>query len=141
MFRIYIFIVTLGLSLNALAAAPILNGGDLATTCRAFSAKPEGYHRTPEGANDPCRKFIEGFFQTLKDRNDAELMAKTQNINGPVRPCVRMPDNLTYRQFAARIVALDDVNPSLRTASPAGLAQRALEVNYPCPEQTMPPSK
>ena len=133
------------LALTSLAAAPafaqpLRNGGDLAQTCRAFAAQPDAYAKTPEGVGDHCRKFLEGYFRTLKDRRDAELKALADNAVAPAAPgpCVRMPDELKYRDFAGRIAAFDQANPSYRTGSPYELAQKTLEANFPCP---IPPAK
>jgi hypothetical protein len=127
-----------------LAATPAIattfkSAGEMAAACRAFAAQPEGYHRTPPGLSDPCRKFLEGFFRTLKDKTDAELKAKAQDIQSP-KPaaCVRMPDVLTYRDFASRIAAFDAANPALRTGPALDLAQKTLEANFPCPEPERP---
>lgn len=119
-------------------ASVFRSAGDMAGACRAFAAQPDGFHRTPEGVADPCRKFLDGFFRTLKDKNDAELKAKAEQVRAPAPagPCVRMPDVLTFRDFATRIAAYDAANPDLRAGSPVALAQKTLEAAFPCPEQS-----
>jgi hypothetical protein len=110
------------------------NGAEMAAACAAFAGQPDGYHRTPPGLTDPCRKFLEGYFRTLKDKTDAELKAKAQNIQSPPAVCVRMPDVLTYRDFAGRIAAFAAAYPARRNGSALDLAQATLEDQFPCPE-------
>lgn len=121
---------------GAAHANVVKNGGELADACSAFAAQPDGYAKTPSGLSDPCRKFLEGYFRTLKDKNDAELKAKAEQVNAPSPPgpCVRMPDVLTYRDFAGRIAAFAAANVSSRAGSPVDLAQKTLEAAFPCPE-------
>lgn len=131
----------LALSLCAAASANVVkNGGELADACSAFAGQTADYGKTPEGLRDPCRKFLEGYFRTLKDKNDAELKAKAENVNAPAPAgtCVRMPDVLTYRDFAGRIGKFAAANPSSRTGSPVDLAQKTLEAEFPCPEPDKP---
>lgn len=119
----------------AASANAVKDGGELADRCAIFASQPEGYSKTPEGLRDTCRKFLEGYFRTLKDKNDAELRAKAESVNAPkpLGPCVRMPDVLTYRDFAGRIAAFSAANPALRSGSPVDLAQKTLENAFPCP--------
>lgn len=129
------------LALSAAASANVVKtGGELADACSAFAAQPDGYSKTPEGQRDSCRKFLEGFFRTLKDKNDAELKAKAEQVNSPSPPgpCVRMPDVLTYRDFAGRIGKAGAADAALRAGSPVDLAQKTLESEFPCPEPERP---
>jgi CRISPR/Cas system-associated protein Cas10 (large subunit of type III CRISPR-Cas system) len=137
--RAVLFFASLGLC-QAAAAATLQNGGELAAACRAFAAQPEGYHKTPEGQADPCRKFLEGYFRTLRDQADAELKARSQDAYAPkpARPCVQMPDLLTYRDFAERIVRFDAAHPDQRADTAFALAQDTLEAAFPCPEPQRP---
>jgi hypothetical protein len=116
------------------------NGGELADACAAFAGQADGYSRSPEGLRDPCRKFLEGYFRTLKDKNDAELKAKAEQVEAPAPPgpCVRMPDTLTYRDFAGRIAKFTTANSALRSGSPVDLAQKTLENDFPCPVPDKP---
>lgn len=122
------------------SANVVKSGGELAQSCAAFAAQPEAYGRSPAGLLDPCRKFLEGFFRTLKDKNAAELKAKAEQVDAPKPsgPCVRMPDVLTYRDFAGRIVKFDAANAALRSGTPFDLAQKTLENDFPCPEPAKP---
>jgi hypothetical protein len=126
------WLVTMPLAL----ANVVKDGGELAQACATFASHPEGYGKSPEGLRDPCRKFLEGYFLTLKDKNAADLKALTEPSASapPAGPCVRMPDTLTYRDFASRIAAFGADNPVLRDGSPVALAQKTLEASFPCPE-------
>jgi hypothetical protein len=125
---------------GAALANVVKNGGELADACSAFAGQPDGYAKTPSGLSDPCRKFLEGYFRTLKDKNDAELKAKAEQVEAPAPagPCVRMPDVLTYRDFAGRIGKFAAANTGLRSGSPVELAQKTLEAEFPCPEPDKP---
>jgi hypothetical protein len=137
--RVAAFVASLALCAGA-SATVVKNGGELADACSVFAGQPEGFGKTPEGLRDPCRKFLEGYFRTLKDKNAAELKAKAEQVNAPAPPsaCVRMPDVLTYRDFAGRIGTFAAANPQDRAGSPVALAQKTLETNFPCPEPERP---
>lgn len=133
--RLIAFFLSVSILPAAAWANVVQNGGELADSCAAFAAQPDGYSKTPAGLQDRCRKFLEGYFRTLKEKNDAELKAKAENVNAPAPsgPCVRMPDTLTYRDFASRIAKFAAANPASRTGSPFDLAQKTLEADFPCP--------
>ncbi len=137
--RVVPFIACLALACAAHANV-VKTGGELSDTCSSFAAQPDGYGKTPEGLRDPCRKFLEGYFRTLKDKRDAELRARAENANAPppTGGCVRMPDVLTYRDFAGRIAKFAAANAPLRSGSPVDLAQKTLEAEFPCPVPEKP---
>ena len=131
MFRFLVPVFAGVLAASALAGG-IQTGSDLAVACRAFAAKDEAYGKTPDGAADPCRKFVVGFLASEKTRQDAELSARTSSPTAPLGPmgCIRMPDKLTYYDFAKRIAGFDDATQSLRNGPALALAQRTLAANF-----------
>ncbi|HAH08602.1 MAG TPA: hypothetical protein DCL54_13990 [Alphaproteobacteria bacterium] len=120
----------LAITLAAPALAAITTGAELNAACVT-------YNQGADEKRDPCRRYLEGYFRILADRNDADFKARAQNLNkpGPARPCVRMPDKLTYRAFSQQIAAHFAANPALGSEPAIVLADKTLEANYPCPDQ------
>lgn len=117
------------------SAAEIKSGRDLVQSCRTYAAI-----ENPDNARAPhdCRTFLQGFAVTLVAREDARRDAMINDVPMSSREaCVRMPDFISFRELAARIVNFGDANPKLLDLPAAQLAQKTLERDFPCP----PPSQ
>jgi hypothetical protein len=124
------------LAAAATAAAEIKTGRDLVTACRTYAQIDN-----TDNARAPhdCRTFLQGFAVALKAREDARLDAMVRGLPfSSKEACVRMPDFISFRELAARIVRFGDANPSLLDGPAAALAQKTLERDFPCPP---PPSR
>ena len=132
MHRLFIagFAVALS-SAAALAAGSIETGRDLVDSCRDYTTNvKEENARLPHD----CRTFLQGFATTLKAREDARLDAMVKGVPSTSKEaCVRMPDFISFRELAQRIVRFGDANPSLLTIPASELAQKTLEHDFPCP--------
>jgi hypothetical protein len=114
------------------------SGGELASACTIYTATPVEFDKTPAASDEPCRSFAKGFLTNFKTQDEARLKAMTDPQTPKLNfPCIRLPDTLTFRDFAQRIVARAGQEPALRDATPMALAERTLEHDFPCPE---PPS-
>lgn len=120
----------------ATAAADIKTGRDLVDSCRDYVGKTtEENARMPH----PCRTFLQGFAVTLKAREDARLDAMVKGLPFSSREaCVRMPDFISFRELAQRIVRYADTNPGEIERPASELAQRTLEHDFPCPPPPAP---
>ncbi len=119
----------------AMAAGPIKTGRDLVESCRDYTTNvKEENARLPHD----CRTFLQGFAVTLKTREDARLDAMVKGLPASSKEaCVRMPDFISFRDLAIRIVRFGDSNAALLTVPASELAQKTLEHDFPCP----PPDK
>ncbi len=76
---------------------------------------------------------------SLKAREDARIDAMVKGMPfSSKEACVRMPDFISFRDLAGRIVRFGDANPQLLDGPAASLAQKTLERDFPCPP---PPPK
>lgn len=117
-------------------AVELKTGRDLVMSCRQYAAI-----ENPDNARAPhdCRTFLQGFAVSLKAREDARIDAMVKGLPmASKEACVRMPDYISFRELAARIVNFGDQNPQLLSGPATTLAQKTLERDFPCPP---PPRK
>jgi hypothetical protein len=83
-------------------AAAIKTGRDLVQACQPYAAiSSQDNARAPH----PCRTFLQGFAVSLVAREDARRNAMLNNIPfASKEACVRMPDFISFRELAQRIV-------------------------------------
>jgi hypothetical protein len=112
-------------------AAEIQTGRDLVESCRDYTAKTtEENARIPH----PCRTFLQGFAVSLKAREDARLDAMVKGLPfSSKEACVRLPNFISFRELATRIIRYGDANPAQLILPAAQLAQKTLERDFPCP--------
>ena len=122
---------------NSASASDIKSGRDLVQACRTYAAI-----ENTDNARAPhdCRTFLQGFAVSLQAREEARRDAMVKGLPASSRDaCVRMPDFISFRELAARIVNFGDTNPTLLTLPAAQLAQKTLEHDFPCPAQPQTP--
>lgn len=120
-------------------AAEIKTGRDLVEACRQYMAGESGQDNNAARAPNPCRTFLQGFFVSLIARENARTEALVKGLPySSKEACVRMPDFLSYREMAGRIVNYGQANPKMLDGPAATLAQRTLERDFPCPPTTAP---
>lgn len=132
-------LASLSLSLAAIAlatstasAAEINTGKELVTACGIYAAKDENAMRDP----DPCRRFLVGFFTAFKASEDARRDAMVKGLPATSSTnCVRLPDFLSYREMARRVVAYGNAHPNELSGPANDLAQHTLETDFPCPQR------
>ena len=127
------------IAVSTASAADIKTGRDLVHACRTYAAmdRPDNA-RAPH----PCRTFLEGFAVSLVAREDARVDAMVKGLPMTSKEaCVRMPDFISFRELAARIVNFGDTNPKQLDLPAAQLAQRTLERDFPCPPPPAPPAR
>jgi hypothetical protein len=132
--RVAITFVALAAGISTAAAAiDIKTGRELVLACRTYAAI-----ENPDNARAPhsCRTFLQGFAVALKQREDARIDAMVKGLPFASREaCVRMPDFISFRELAARIVNFGDTNPKFLDLPAGQLAQKTLERDFPCPKQ------
>ena len=124
-------LVLTSLALIAPAKAAELNSGkELVDACTIYATKDENAMHDP----DPCRRFLVGFFTAYKTSEDANRDAMVKGLPGTTSSsCVRLPDFLSYREMAQRVVKYGSAHTVELTGSPHDLAQHTLETDFPCP--------
>lgn len=125
------------LAVSTANAAEIKTGRDLVQACRTYAAI-----ENPDNARAPhvCRTFLQGFAVSLLAREDARRDAMVKGLPmSSKEACVRMPDFISFRELAARIVNFGDTNPTLLDLPAAQLAQKTLERDFPCPPPPQQP--
>jgi hypothetical protein len=121
-------------------AAEIKTGRDLVNACSDYVAIDANQDNNAARAPHPCRTFLLGFFQSLVARERARQDAMVKGLPFTSKEaCVRMPDFLSYRDMAGRIVSYAKANPSSLDLPAATLAQKTLERDFPCPPQSATP--
>lgn len=117
---------------GAYAVPQIETGADLVSAC-----EPYGKLQEQEMANavhpHHCHRFLVAFFSAFAAGDAAERDARSSTMQGAKGDaCVHLPEFLSYRDMAARVVAEAKRDPSLLKGPAATLAQRTLEHDFPC---------
>lgn len=121
-------------------AAEIKTGRDLVNACSDYISVDQTQDNNAARAPHPCRNFLLGFFQSLVARERARTDAMVKGLPFTSKEaCVRMPDFLSYRDMAQRIVNYGRANPQALDLAAATLAQKTLERDFPCPPQPTTP--
>lgn len=121
-------------------AADIKTGRELVAACSNYIAVDQAQDNNAARAPHPCRTFLLGFFQSLVARERARTDAMVKGLPFTSKEqCVRMPDFLSYRDMATRIVNFAKLNPASIDLPAATLAQKTLERDFPCPPQSTKP--
>lgn len=116
----------------AYAVLQIETGADLVSACEPYSKLQE---REMANAVHPhhCHRFLVAFFSAFAAGDAAERDARVSTMQGAkAGACVHLPEFLSYRDMAARIVATAKRDPGLLQGPAAALAQRTLERDFPC---------
>ena len=120
-------------------AAEVKTGRDLANACRDYMTVDSQQDNNAVHPN-ACRTFLQGFFVSLVERQRAREDAMVKGLPyASKEACVRMPDFLSYKDMAGRIVTYVSNNPAANDQAAAIVAQRTLEHDFPCPQQTPAP--
>ena len=127
------------LSAASAQAAEIRTGRDLVDVCRNYMTVDGRQDNNATRGPHPCRDFLQGFFVSLVSRETARQEALLKGLPySSKEACVRMPDFLSYREMAGRLVNYGQSDPALLDGPAATLAQKTLERDFPCPKQTAP---
>jgi|KBSMisStandDraft_5_1062788.scaffolds.fasta_scaffold769042_2 Ssp1 endopeptidase immunity protein Rap1a len=117
------------------SAAEIATAKELVAVCTTYAAKDENALRDP----DPCRRFLVGFFTAYIAAQNAQRDGMVQGLPAThSASCVRLPDSLSYREMAQRLVRYGNAHPNELAGTPNDLAQHTLETDFPCPPQQAP---
>ena len=117
----------------ALGQPRISTGKDLYEACKVlsdFALNPQG--RTPR-LGLYCRKFISGYFTSMKLARGEGEMTTTQGPPIYENDCVGFDGPRSYDQLAAQIVRSGEWHPELMGLPAIKLIEKAFEMSLPCP--------
>lgn len=127
------------LAAAAVAATPINTGSDLVTVCEPYSLSDQRA-AAREVLPNKCQQFLSNFLTAYIEAEKIKLDAVARGLPGGQRsPCVRLPDRLSFRDLAKRVVAMAWHDPDLLNGSAAMVVMRTLEHDFPCPKNEKPP--
>ena len=137
--RLLAILCMLCLAATAARAAEIKTGRDLVNACRDYMTADTSQDNNAARAPYACRTFLQGFFVSLIERERARTDSMVKGVPFTSKEaCVRMPDFLSYKEMAGRIVTYGSNNSAALNDPAATLAQKTLEHDFPCPAQTTP---
>jgi hypothetical protein len=115
-------------------AGRIETGQDLVRECSDYLGRGAAQDNNVARAPHPCRSFLQGFFVSLIERDNARRDALVKGLPyASKEKCVRLPDFLSYTDMAQRIMNYTKSNPQALSTPAATVAQQTLERDFPCP--------
>lgn len=128
-------VVSVAILATPAQARRIETGQDLARECSDYLGRGAAQDNNVARAPHPCRSFLQGFFVSLIERDNARRDALVKGLPyASKEKCVRLPDFLSYTDMAQRIVNYTKSNPQALTTPAATVAQQTLERDFPCPK-------
>ncbi len=116
------------------SATIIQTGNDLVTACSDYVARSAREDNNASRAPHPCRSFLQGYFVSLIERENARQNALVRGLPYSSKDqCVRLPGFLSFREMAERLISYAQNNPQALAGPAATLAQRTVERDFPCP--------
>lgn len=127
----------LGLSILAVSPAwatgQVETGRQIVEACKAYLALPEN---TSDNALHPqhhCRQFIASFLSAYAAGENARTASRVTGTGSNAnQACVRLPDYLSFRDMAARMISYAERDPSALDILAPELARKTLEHDFPC---------
>ena len=130
------FLLAVGLACLPQAAwsiEPVETGRQIVTACQAYLKLPPDAAENARHPQHHCRQFIVSFFSAYAAAERIKPESQTTGIGSSARgPCVRLPEFLSFRDMAARMIAQSEREPSSLDRPAMELAQKTLEHDFPC---------
>lgn len=135
--------LTLSVLCGALLAAPLVatadaaprieTGAELVSACEAFVKLDD---RASQNSVHPhhCHQYLVGYFSAFSEGERAERDSRASGMQSgaPSRSCVHLPEYVSFRDMASRIVEHAKREPSTLKEPAANLVRRTLEHDFPC---------
>lgn len=120
----------------ALATGPTETGRQIVAACKAYLQLPANAAENALHPQHHCRQFIASFLSAYAagERLKPETQA-TGVGSSATEKCVRLPDYLSFRDMAARMIAHSERDPATLDKPAAVLARQTLEHDFPCEPQ------
>jgi hypothetical protein len=118
------------------SAGRIDTGKDLVTECSDYLARGAAQDNNVARAPHPCRSFLQGFFVSLIERENARRDALVRGIPYSAKEkCVRLPGVLTYTDMAQRVINYTKLNPQALTTPGSNSRPAHGRARFPLPSQ------
>jgi Rap1a immunity proteins len=132
--RMLLAFLVLGIVSFSASAAGIQTGRDLVGACTEYVARSTGEDYNAARRPHPCLTFLQGFAASLISRQEAAQNGRIQGLPyASKEPCIRLPDFLSFKDMAKRILQYAQNYPAMLSAPAATLAQKTMERDFPCP--------
>ena len=125
------------LSPMASAIGPTETGRQIVVACKAYLELAPAAAENARHPQHHCRQFIASFLSAYTTGEQMQPEARVSGIGSSAKErCVRLPDFLSYRDMAARMIAQAERDPASLDGSAVDLARKTLEHDFPCEPPT-----
>lgn len=124
-----------GIFTGGALAAPVEDGGELVTVCKALMAN--GAQEGSEG--ERCKTFLVNMVMAQKDTLTLgePFRARRLGPNEDETACFQLPDRLPFAEFAHKVTGYSANHPDMADRPAYELAARSLAESYPCSEDEL----
>lgn len=121
----------------ALAIGPTETGRQIVAACKAYLALPADSADNALHPQHHCRQFIASFLSAYAAGERMTPETRITGVGSSAKgPCVRLPEYLSFRDMATRMIAQSERDPSSLDRPAIELAQKTLEHDFPCEPPT-----
>jgi len=127
------------LALSTLAVVPSWAEGqaetarEIVTACKAYLALPPDAAENALHPQHHCRKFVASFLSAYAIGENVGAASRVTGVGSAAKQaCVRLPEYLSFRDMAARMIAFAESDPSVLDNLATELARKTLERDFPC---------
>ena len=118
---------------TAAATGPTETGRQIVAACKAYLQLAPDAAENAMHPQHHCRQFISSFLSAYASGERLTPESRVTGMGSSVqKPCVRLPDYLSFREMAQRMLAQADRDPASLEKSATELAQATLEHDFPC---------
>ena len=129
-----IIALAIATSTLALAADRVESSRDIVTACRAYLGLPLDASENALHPQHHCRRFISAFLSAYAEGEKIAPESRVSGVGSSSKgPCIRLPEFLSFRDMAGRMVAQAERDPQILDRPAADLARKTLEHDFPCP--------
>jgi hypothetical protein len=118
---------------TALSIGPTETGRQIVAACKAYLALSPDDVENARHPQHHCRQFIASFLSAYATGEGLATQSRITGVGSSQNePCVRLPDHLSFRDMAARMIAQSERDPASLDGPATELAQKTLEHDFPC---------
>lgn len=122
---------------SAWSIGPTETGGQIVAACKAYLKLTPDAAENARHPQHHCRQFIASFFSAYAAGERMRPESQVTGVGSAAKaPCVRLPEYLSFRDMAARMIAQSERDPASLDRPAMELAQKTLEHDFPCEPAT-----
>lgn len=108
-------------------------GREIVAACKAYLALPPDAAENALHPQHHCRKFVASFLSAYAMGENIGAASRVTGVgSAAVQVCVRLPEYLSFRDMASRMVAFAESDPTVLDNLATDLARKTLERDFPC---------